>query len=130
MADKKSQIMKAVCILLTILILLACRNERKQENKLLPNVNDSTIAERKEQPIIQYTDEQLETFLDSVGKLSSKPFTDSVSFMANSVFTNREAFSITLQPADFIKLKQACKTKHLDIKTAKRIFIRFCEDPL
>lgn len=85
----------------------------------LQTVKDSTDETKK---AIRYSDQQLEIFLDSIGKLPSKPLIDKVSFMTDSIFENQQQLDISVKGSDFEKLKQGCKVKHLDINTVKAIF--------
>lgn len=71
---------------------------------------------------IQYSDLQLENFLDSVGQLPSKPLMDKVSFYSDSIFKSQEQLNISINENDFSKLKNGCKDGYLDIGTAIAIF--------
>ncbi len=117
--------MNNLLFILTLMIFSNCNNEKKPKDNasLIPkNKSDSTIAEKKEKQLVQYTDKQLENFLDSIGKLSPTPFIDKVSFMTDSIFKTQKQLDVTINSKDFSKLKQGCKVEKLDIKTAKRIF--------
>lgn len=116
--------MKLFIYILTILLLINCKNGQNpanQKNNLdsLQILNDST---NENENSIQYSDHQLEIFLDSIGKIPSRPLMEKVSFMADSIFKNQLQLDILVKRSDFEKLKKGCKVMHLDIKTVKAIF--------
>ena len=88
--------MKALLILFLILFYPTCSNNNgheessRQENDFL-NIMDTT-----NNLIIQYSDKELETFLDSVGQLPTKELLKKVWHYPDSVFENRkQRFSTT-----------------------------------
>ena len=121
---KKPKMMKQFIYILAILTLIGCKNGQKpinQKNNIdsLQSVKELTDETKI---AIRYSDQQLEIFLDSIGKLPSKPLIDKVSFMTDSIFENQQQLDISVKVSDFDKLKQGCKVEHLDIKTIKAIF--------
>jgi hypothetical protein len=115
--------MNIIFYILTIVLLTGCTNRQQQKNYVskIDTTNTKPKGE-KEKKQIQYTDVQLENYLDSIGKLSPTPLIDKVSFMADSIFKNQKQLDVTVEAQDFAKLKQGCKTEILDIKTVKSIF--------
>lgn len=112
--------MKNIYYILTLFILTNCGNEQgRYENIELT----TTETDNKEIP---YTEQQLESFLDSIGSLSPSLWADNVSFVADSTFKNQLQINKVITQADFAKLKQAVKEEEIfrtiDIKTAKNIF--------
>jgi hypothetical protein len=82
------------------------------------NNSDSTEIQI---PDIKYSDQQLEAFLDSIGKLSPNSWMEKVSFFSDSIFRNQLPLNDSLNPEDFKKLKTACKSKLIDQKFARKI---------
>ncbi|NLK56435.1 MAG: hypothetical protein GX292_02645 [Bacteroidales bacterium] len=76
--------MKNFIYILSFLTLISF-NSTSQKNNLdsLQVLKDSTNENKKS---IQYTEQQLEMFLDSIGKLPLKPLMDKASFMTDSIF--------------------------------------------
>ena len=115
--------MNIIFYILTIVLLMGCTNRDQQKNYVSKIDTDNTKASvENENKQIQYTDSQLENYLDSIGKLSPAPLIDKVSFMTDSIFKNQKKLDITLDAQDFVKLKQGCRTGMLDIKTVRHIF--------
>jgi hypothetical protein len=105
--------------------MTSCENIKQRDK--VPIKSDTTKAstsavDKKEKPKIQFTEQQLESYLDSIGRLSPNPFMDRVSFMTDSIFKNQKQLNIKVGDDDFNKLKLGCKQKLLDIQTAKKIF--------
>ena len=96
-------------------------NSTSQKNNLdsLQVLKDSTNENKKS---IQYTEQQLEMFLDSIGKLPLKPLMDKASFMTDSIFENQQQLDILVKDSDFEKFKRGCYAEQLDVKTIKAIF--------
>ena len=69
-----------------------------------------------------YADKELEDYLDSIGKLSPSRWMKKVAFIPDSTFKSRQALDEKIPANDFAILKKACKTGHLDLTSAKRIF--------
>ncbi|WP_295655608.1 hypothetical protein [uncultured Mucilaginibacter sp.] len=70
----------------------------------------------------QYTPQQLEAFLDSVGHLPTKPLADKVAFYADSVFKSQKQMDTIISPADMTILKHAIRKGVMAVSTARRIF--------
>lgn len=92
---------------------------QKNDSDSLQALKDSTNENKKS---VQYSDQQLEIYLDSIGKLPSRPLMEKVSFMTDSIFKNQQQLDISVKGSDFDRLKQGCKVEQLDIKTVKSIF--------
>jgi len=112
--------MKNFIYILSFLTLISF-NSTSQKNNLdsLQVLKDSTNENKKS---IQYTEQQLEMFLDSIGKLPLKPLMDKASFMTDSIFENQQQLDILVKDSDFEKLKRGCYAEQLDVKTVKAIF--------
>jgi hypothetical protein len=116
--------MKHLIFILTLLTLISCKNgqnptNQKNNSNSLQTGKDSSNENRKS---IQYSDEQIENFLDSIGQLPTQPLMDKVAFISDSIFENQQQLDISVKNSDFEKLKQGCKVEQLDIKTVKSIF--------
>jgi len=122
--------MKIIFYILTLLFLTSCGNVQQQDivsTKSDTTKTDTTAVDKKEKPKIQFTDRQLENYLDSIGSLSTYPLADKVSFVADSTFKNQMQMDKLVSESDFSKLKQAIKEKDeidrvIDLTTAKNIF--------
>ena len=71
---------------------------------------------------IKYTNKQLESFLDSIGKLSTTVLMDKATFRSDSVFKNQQQINKEIDSSGFEKLKQAIKFEKIDTNTLKSIF--------
>lgn len=122
--------MKITFYILTLLLLTSCGNNQRGENisvKSDTTKTDTTEVGKKKKPKIQFTDIQLESYLDSIGGLSTSLLADKVSFIADSTFKGQLQMDKLISESDFTKLKQAIKEKDvndrvIDFKTAKSIF--------
>ena len=65
---------------------------------------------------------QLEGFLDSVGRLATRPLADEAAFVADSVFYSQRQLNKLITPLDFGILKRAAKKGVMSVKAARRIF--------
>ena len=106
--------------------LISCSNLQQQKS-YITNKSDTTnldtlTVEKKEKPQIQYTDKQLENYLDSIGRVSNSLLANKVSFVADSTFKNQLQINRFISASDFIKLKQAINEEEIDRKIAKNIF--------
>ena len=115
---------------ISILLFLTCCGSA-QKNNIPGNSdgteNNTTTDAENEKPQIQYTDQQLERYLDSIGGLPPSKLADNVSFFADSTFKNQLQMDRNLSESDFEKLKKIINEKEeieriIDLKTAKRIF--------
>ena len=120
--------MKITIYILTLFILTSCENHQQKDISTSVKTDTTTIATTVvDKPQIQYTDRQLEKFLDSVGGLTTQPLADKVSFIADSTFKNQVQVDKSISDADFLKLKNVIdenkeNDRVLDINTVKRIF--------
>jgi len=113
----------AFCIA-TIFLLASCGNAQKQEDTVAPQAMD-TLAIAKEEK--RYTGQQLLSFLDSVADLSTALLASSVSFKADSVFSNQVQMNKVISAPHFAKLKHAItaadeRDRAIDLETATAIF--------
>jgi len=86
---------------------------------------DSAEASLIEPYIRQYTDEELEFFLDSIAALSPEQWMDDVAFMPDSIFKNREPMNKVLSDLDFSQLQEAVEMSQMDTVAARHIFGNF-----
>jgi len=104
--------------------MIGCNNIQKPVKKgpSLPKhtTPDSAVNGVKEN--IQYSDKQLEIFLDSVGHLPTQPLADETAFWADSIFKSQLQIDTLISLKDFNQLKHAAHTGVIDVKTARRIF--------
>src|SRR6185437_5325911 len=89
------------------------------------NLDSSTISKpvnKIARTSVQYSDQQLETFLDSVGQLSTQPLVNTVAFFADSVFKNQLQLNSIISLKNFNTLKRAARKGVIAVNTARRIF--------
>ncbi len=112
--------MKNIALFVLSIILFSCNSEHKGKTK-------SSVAKKRDTAYhdLKYTDQQLEAFLDSVGKLPRAPLVKEASFYADSIFNSREQLKQVFSKADIALLKKAVKAKYLNRETAKRMFGKF-----
>ncbi len=70
----------------------------------------------------QYSPQQLEAYLDSVGHLPTQPLADKVAFGADSVFKSQRQMDTLVSSTDMKILKLAAKKGVMSVLTARRIF--------
>jgi len=109
--------MRLSFVLLLIVIFAKCESTQQAEDKTLAN-----------DTIIHYSEDQLISFLDSIGKLSSSELVKSTWHYPDSLFKNRESFNHKISVEDFEALKKSAKTNAINIKAAKRIFVNWNVD--
>lgn len=119
--------MKAIFYIVTMILFISCSRELASRNKINQQAGDTVFTAKKETQVIDYSDSELENFLDSVGALSSSQLVGNVGSKANSVFKNRKQVNKEITASDFAILRKAVLEKEdfdrvIDIKTAKRIF--------
>ncbi|NHA04323.1 hypothetical protein G7092_10975 [Mucilaginibacter sp. HC2] len=116
--------MKKLFYLSLILMLISCNNRQKsvEKNIHLPGRATSKPANNTPPKKVQYSDQQLEQFLDSIGHLPTQALADKAAFWADSIFKNQAKIDIVISASDFKKLKKAVHTKVIDVLTARRIF--------
>lgn len=113
--------MKQIMLLALLLLIVGCRNNNKP--KVTVNAPTKSTKAVKEYRKIQYNDAQLESFLDSVGNLLTKPLADKAAFYADSVFKkNQDTISRLIAATDFVKLKRALRVGEISYIMAKLIF--------
>ncbi len=106
------------------LILLSCDNRQKINSKM-KNLVPSTslkLVDKKDRKSIQYSEQQLETFLDSIGQLPTQPLADITAFEADSIFKNQSQSDSAISLKDFNILKRAAYKGVIPVNTARRIF--------
>jgi hypothetical protein len=119
--------MRNAIYVLVFLSWFSCVRHKSTSGKI--NNDTSTLVDKSEKTKkIQYTDQQLEKFLDSVGNLSTSTLMEKVAFKSDSIFKNQQQFGKTISTTDFAKLKQAFKEGEIDLTTAKNIFGNFSID--
>lgn len=121
---QRNRKMRSIYYILTLFILTNCGNGQGQNQNVELKTSDATETDNKE---IRYTDQQLENFLDSIGRISPLHWTYSVAFAADSTFKNQIQMNKVISQNDFSKLKRAVLEvdeidRTIDIKTAKSIF--------
>jgi len=117
--------MNKILAMPAVFILLSCSHGNKPDIKKTihkSTLKEVSVADTIEKPMIQYTDRQLESFLDSVGHLSVHPLLDKVAFGVDSVFRNQLQMDTTLSLDDFNKLKHAARKGVIAVNLARRIF--------
>ena len=82
---------------------------------LVATENDTT-------KIIQYSENELIAFLDSIGQLNPDAWVEELSFMVDSTLYNQKTLNKELTTSDFEKLKKAVKDGFIDTAFALQIF--------
>ncbi|MBC7401309.1 MAG: hypothetical protein H7289_15325 [Mucilaginibacter sp.] len=114
--------MNKLTYLLVLFALISCNQSKREGNKRHATKKNIAIIADSVHPI-QYTEQQLKSFLDSVGHLSTQSLSDKVAFGADSVFKNLiKLMNKQLSPADFGNLKTAIKLGMIQPYIAKKIF--------
>ena len=112
--------MKWTAIFIILLGLTTCKNQAT-ENQSVSTENDSIET-------VQYSENELISFLDSIGKLNPDFWIKELSFMVDSTLNNQTVLNHELTISDFEKLKHTIKNYTtaeimIDIDLAKRIFL-------
>ena len=111
-----------------IILFISCHPRQTQHSNTQKNSLDSTQNQKIKE--IRFSDNQLEYFLDSIGKLPSETWMERVSFFSDSIFKNQQSLNDFLSPEDFLKLKAAVKSKSIDRLFAGKIFRNLIIDSL
>jgi len=106
--------MKWILIFIVLFSLSACKN--KTDKELL--VSSGKDANRT----IQYTEKELISFLDSIGKLNPNNWSETLLSIVDSTLYNQTNLNYKLTVSDFKKLKSTVKNGKIDLDFAKRIF--------
>lgn len=101
-----------------------CGNGHRQKDNIKLKTIDTTESVDND---LRYTEQQLETFLDSIGKLSPVLWADDISYLTDSTFKNKPQLNKVIPQKDFTKLKKTVLSdneinRKIDVKTAKSIF--------
>jgi hypothetical protein len=113
--------MRKIIYLFAVFIIISCNNNQKSDSKKV-STKKSTSNLPKHPIKIQYTDQQLNFFLDSVGRLPTQSLAEKAAFGVDSVFKNQPQLDTTISLGDFNKLKHAVQKGVIAVKTARRIF--------
>lgn len=109
-----------------LFLIIGCGDAHQPSEKtvhLKIKANKTSVADTVEKPMIQFSDQQLEAFLDSIGKLPTQPLADQVSFSADSEFKKfTQPVSREVSAIDIVALKQAGRLGSVDLQLARRIF--------
>lgn len=116
--------MKKLFYLALVLLLIGCQNRQKPVDENLRSHGPKTSKPANNTPPekVQYSDQQLEQFLDSVGHLPTQALADKVAFSADSIFKNQRHFDTIISQKDINTLKHAIRKGVISVKTASRIF--------
>ncbi len=117
--------MKKILTILAVFMAAGCSHGRKPDNiKSTPKAVEKKVsaADTVDKPTIHYSDQQLEAFLDSVGRLPTQPLFDKVSFLADSGFKHQQQFDTLVSAKDLNTLKKAIRRGAINVKYARRIF--------
>ena len=106
--------MKWTTIFIILLGLTACKNQATK-NQSVSTENDSIET-------VQYSENELVSFLDSIGQLNSETWIEELSFMVDSVLNSQTTLNSELTAQNFKKLKMAIEENEIDIDLAKQIF--------
>jgi len=106
--------MKQTIIFIILLGLTTCKIQTTK-NQSVSTENDST-------EVVQYSESELISFLDSIGKLNPNSWVEELLFMVDSTLNNQAIFNHELTVQQFEKLKKAVKEELIDFDFAKQIF--------
>jgi len=125
-----SRTMPLFFTIITMFLFASCNCGHKQKDNKPTQANDISNIDKEKK---NYTDQQLEYFLDKIGNLSQIHLAKEVSFFADSTFKNQIQLNEVISQSDFSKLKQAINQadeidRTIDIQTAKSIFGEFKVD--
>jgi hypothetical protein len=112
--------MKIYIFLSALFLFFGCNSPQVRTRISKTAQSDSANNPQKEK--IQFSDLQLENYLDSIGKLPSQKWIDQASYFSDSIFRNQLSLSDTLSAFDFKKLQKAIKSKTIDLPFARKIF--------
>jgi hypothetical protein len=104
--------------ILILTFLIGCHSGNSTSKKI--SNNDDSLTNFKSINF-QYSAEQLEFFLDSIGKLNSRDLLEKASYYSDSIFVNQPSIDFSLNNEDFEALKNACKSGKIDLKFVKII---------
>lgn len=120
MPDPFKIIRNLTCFVL-VLAVFGCNHTTKKPDKKV--VKKTQKVELKEYKEIKYTEPQLLTFFDSVGRLPVKPLADKAAFYADSVFENfTTPMNREVSAADFSVLKSCIRKGMIKTADVRRIF--------
>jgi hypothetical protein len=124
--------MKPIFVIVILFVLLSCNNE--QINNDAKKISNSITYENTDKPIerksIQYTEKELNKYLDSIGALPEHPQIDNVAFMPDSIFKSQQEIDKSISPKNFKILKEAILSNAIDYKSALNIFGSFQIDSI
>jgi len=109
-----------------LLLFICCHSGTQKPHATAPEKSDSSHI--REIQNIRYSDKQLEYFLDSIGQVPALALLEKASFYSDSIFKNQQSMHDSLSVVDFNKLKNAVKSKNIDLSFAKRIFCNLAID--
>lgn len=69
---------------------------------------------------MSYSEKQLESFLDSVGRLPIEPMVKEARHYSDSIFYGRQNMAVKLSPSDYQALLQSAKTRMITVKIAQK----------
>jgi hypothetical protein len=119
--------MKAIFFIVILLFFCRCQSRQEVQDHSVELQSTSTDTSGNDNKVqIQFTDEQLEAYLDSVGNLSSEQLADKAAYVSDSIFKNQLQLNKLISDRDFSVLKRLIKEEPvnplIDISTAKNIF--------
>ena len=106
--------MKKTIIFIILFSLIACKNQTEKK-QLVSTENDAVVE-------IQYSENELISFLDSIGQINPDSWVEELLFIVDSVLTYQTSLNCELTAQDFEKLKTALREDRIDVKFAKHIF--------
>ncbi|WP_199138539.1 hypothetical protein [Pedobacter sp. ASV12] len=115
--------MKTLIYLASFLVLLSCNNGQKTtSNQNGPHPVKNSKPSKSTQKDIQYSGQQLEAYLDSIGHLATQPLADKIAFGADSVFRNQPQLDLVITAQDLKTLRHTLKKGFINVDQAKAIF--------
>jgi hypothetical protein len=108
--------MKWTIIFIALIWLSACKN-RTDKKQLVPADSDTAQIAQD----IRYSENELITLLDSIGKLNPITWVEKLTFLVDSTLKNQIKLNNNLSPTDFQRLKSTLRNREIDLDFAKRI---------
>jgi hypothetical protein len=110
--------------LIPLLLVISCTHVAKMKDRsvVVKHTPGKSATQVAEKPIVRYSDQLLEAFLDSIGRLTTQTLADKTAFGADSVFKSPVQLDTVISPKDFEILKHAARKGVMTVKTARRIF--------
>lgn len=112
--------MSKILIAFVLLLFISCHS--RPQKPAISSLLSSDSTQFQQIKKIQYSDRQLEYFLDSIGQAAPQSWVEKVSFYSDSIFKNQQSLRDSLSDDDFKNLKSSIRHKSIDRLFAEKIF--------